>query len=214
MLLIGAIVIGGYAVYKLVNPLTDGIKTAGDAVGGLVGSVADTGTGLFKTITAGETAVANTLGGEYGLFHVPPGQTGVDVTKVFSSGLVGNIGSSATRGIFPSTPILSPSPYTQETAMFNSPSVKTFVETSKNQQVVGTAGYNRLMSDLPPATITAKNAHSPTGFTTYDNPAYRAIQQINSLPTPKTIGAGAGTIFASGSSVKSVGASGKYKTTL
>jgi hypothetical protein len=213
LLTVGIIGIGAFAAYKILNDLGGGIKATGDAAGSIATDAATTAGGIFKdvnAVTSNTQSGINQVGTDaqdthdlfkqdaYGIYTEAKtdAQQLYGAAKGFFSSVVSIPGSIAgsVGGMFSPTPTYTAIPgvnYTQAPANFSS--------------ITGQAIY------VPPPTVTTPKPGGAAMFT--PAPAsYTPAKTGGSTPAP--IGAKVGTIFAGGASVKSTGASGKYRTTL
>jgi hypothetical protein len=216
ILTLGLLGIGGYAAYRLLNNLGGGIQATGDAVGSVATQAGGVVTDLLGETRSAEQSLLNgqafqqvtgsfinaTKGlfsdresafdtiSKFDPFTAPMNllmQEFNEVSKLFKS----NVQPFTPRPDVDYTPV-PPRPYVDYT-----PVPLNFTSASGGSIYVSPP---TMLKNSPPAaasTVSTQRAYTP------------AVKS----PSPVS-GAPVGTIFRSGASVKSTGASGKYKTTL
>jgi len=189
ILTFGLIGIGGYAIYKIFSD--SGVsKTLG-----AVGDVAQTTAGAVnRVITGTESLFTNPQTAGYAIGQLPG-----NIASNYAQGQV-NLATGIAKGLIDSS-----------SQMFGTPSVDKMIidANAKNAQPIytniGMTSSGALFSSAKPLVANLSTSQG-------------AVSQIAGGQTTKSsssiIGAKAGTMFSSGASVKSTGASGKYKTTL
>lgn len=183
-LIVGAVALGGYAIYKVLG--NKGVEDTTSAVADVATSTA----GLFKqTAGIGSTILTETQSAlDSGITSVKSGRAIYDLNPFVQ----------ANKVIVDTT-----------TSLFKTPQTSTLLTTSQVDNTpyttnIGITKEGALFSSAKPLVA---NVSTSSGMASQTN-----ISNVSSKSSTSTIGAKAGTIFSSGASVKSVGASGKYKT--